>query len=84
MTRGRARIYSGASTAAWDVGLAQALSGYVGVSSTFGGIVDLSDHAPFRQAGYPAALVIEDGWQSNPCYRLNRPTSPGPLPGCCY
>jgi hypothetical protein len=63
-----ARIYAGATTAAWDLGLAQSLQLWGGVTPAFSGVLNRSDHAPFLTAGYPAALVIEQDWASNPCY----------------
>jgi len=50
-----------------STGLAAALA-YGGLTSAGAGATDRSDHAPFHALGYPSALLIEGGWQSNPNY----------------
>lgn len=64
-----ARIYTvgGGANSVSDA-LEDALTTYGGLTYAGLGSSSRSDHAPFHNRGWAAAMLIEGGWQSNPYY----------------
>jgi len=64
----KANVYGRSTSNPVKNALANAISTYGNLIPVIGGDVPASDHAPFESAGFQAALLIEYGWGSNPCY----------------
>lgn len=68
---GTTRIIGGGypASTAWKSALAQAVTEYgQGLVPEVRNQLVGSDHVPFEWAGYPACVMNEDGFASNPCY----------------
>jgi Zn-dependent M28 family amino/carboxypeptidase len=64
----KARIYGTEIPNPVMTGLATALTTYGGITYSFEGVLDHSDHAPFKNTGKDAALLIEYEVFNNPYY----------------
>jgi len=64
----RAHLYSTSASDNLRLAMQDALLRHGGISADMPANIPYSDHAPFENAGFPATLLIEYDWGSNPYY----------------